>query len=82
VTKTTLQIKVIPNSSTNKIAGKFLDQNGLEYYKINIVATPQDGRANQELIKFLSQHFKIPKSKITILRGEKNRIKIVEITEN
>lgn len=80
--KTILQIKVIPSSSANKIAGKFIDEKNREYYKINIKAPPEDGKANQELIKFLAKEFKIKKSQITIVSGETARMKLVEIEKD
>jgi uncharacterized protein (TIGR00251 family) len=80
--KTILQIKVIPSSSVNKIAGKFVDEKNRKYYKINIKAPPEDGKANQELVKFLAKELKIKKSQITIISGETARMKLVEIEKD
>jgi len=46
---------------------------------VKIRAKPVDGEANQYLIRFLSEHLSIPKSKITLLRGNTSRIKKVRI---
>ena len=40
-----------------------------------------DGAANVAVIKMLAEHFGVPKSQITIIRGETSRDKIVEIPE-
>ncbi len=37
------------------------------------------GRANKRLLEILSEHFGVPRSKITILRGAKSRDKMVSI---
>jgi len=37
------------------------------------------GRANKRLVEILAEHFKIPKSRISIVRGAKSRNKIVQI---
>ncbi len=37
------------------------------------------GRANKRLLEILSEHFEVPRSKITIVRGAKSRDKIVSI---
>ena len=37
------------------------------------------GRANKRLMKILSEHFNIPRSSITIVRGTRSRDKIIEI---
>ena len=38
------------------------------------------GRANKRLLEILSEHFEVPRSRISIVRGVKSRDKIVEIT--
>ncbi len=38
-----------------------------------------DGAANDGVIKLLSAHFGVPKSRITILRGHTSRSKLVEV---
>lgn len=74
-----LFVKVTPNSSKNKIGEVFIDEKNQEHLKINICAVPEDDKANEELVKFLSKTFKIPKSKIEILRGNTSRIKVLKI---
>jgi len=66
-----LRIKAQPNSSKNKIAGKYGKS-----LKINIKAPAVEGAANKELIKFVSKQFKIPKSDIEI-KGETSKQKIL-----
>ncbi len=39
----------------------------------------RDGRANAAVIRLLAQHFKVPKSSISIVHGQGGRKKIVEI---
>jgi uncharacterized protein (TIGR00251 family) len=74
-----LHIKATPNSSKTKISGIFTDEKNQQHLKINLAAVPEDGKANEVLIKFLSKILEIPKSKIEILRGENNRNKTVRI---
>jgi uncharacterized protein (TIGR00251 family) len=76
-----ISVKITPNSSHTKISGKFIDEKNQEYLKINVAAVPEDGKANAELIKFLAKIFKIPKSKIEILRGETARIKVLKLSK-
>ncbi len=76
-----LYIKATPNSTKSKISGKFTDEKNQEYLKINLAAVPEDGKANEELIRFLSKLLNISKSKIEVIRGETSRIKVVRITQ-
>lgn len=46
---------------------------------IALHAKPQDGKANQELIRFLAQLLMIPKTQISLLRGEHGRHKQIKI---
>ena len=72
-----IKIKVTPNSSRTKISGKFIDEKNQEYLKISVAAAPEDGKVNDELIKFFAKSLKISKSKIEILRGKTSRIKLL-----
>ena len=47
--------------------------------KIKVKAPPVDGKANAALINFLSEFFDVPKSSITIISGDKSRLKKVAI---
>lgn len=74
-----LHIKATPSSSKTKISGIFTDEKNQQHLKVNLAAIPEDGKANEALIKFLSKTLEIPRSKIEILRGKNNRNKIVKI---
>jgi len=37
------------------------------------------GRANKRLLEILAEHFKVPRSRISILRGAKSRDKTVQV---
>ena len=71
---TKYNIKVIPKSSRTEIV-----EESEKYLKIKLKATPEKGKANAELIKFLAKHFKGAKSNINIIKGKTGRNKIVEI---
>src|SRR5262245_59085141 len=48
--------------------------------KIRLAAPPVDGEANEELIRYLSQIFDLPRKEIEIISGEKSRNKQVRIS--
>ena len=72
-----LRVRVQPKSSKT-VWGDVI--NG-EYIKLRITAPPVDGAANKACIKFLSKTFGAAKSRIKILQGEKNRLKVFQINE-
>ena len=74
-----LKIHLCPNAKKNNICGIYNN----EYLKISISSPPVDGKANEELIKFLARKLNIPKSDIKITKGQTTRNKIIEInTDN
>ena len=71
----TLNIMVQPRSSRNQVAGIHADA-----LKIKLTAPPVDGEANKRLIKYLAKLLKLPKSSLTIIRGETSRTKCISIS--
>ncbi|HSW72381.1 MAG TPA: DUF167 domain-containing protein [Chlamydiales bacterium] len=69
-----IECKIIPNAAKSRVVGYVG-----EALKIQIAAPPEKGKANEELIYFLSKLFKVPKSAIQILTGETGRLKRVSI---
>ena len=66
-----IRLKIVPNSSKNEI---ILED---EFIKVKVTAQPIENKANKALIEFLSKQFKIPKTKIQILKGETKKKKAV-----
>lgn len=68
-----VHIKVVPNAKKNEIV---LEE---EFLKVRITAQPVENKANKALVEFLSKHFKISKSKISIVKGLTSREKTIFI---
>lgn len=47
--------------------------------KIRLAAPPLDGRANDELVRFLADAFGVPRANVVLLRGASARAKVVRI---
>jgi len=71
-----IRVQVQPNASQNEVLG-FRD--GVLHVKI--AAPPVKGKANQELIKFLSNILGISKSNLTIEKGLTDKRKVIGISE-
>lgn len=72
-----VKIKVIPKAPKTEIVGEMADGT----LKIRIAAPPEKGRANAELIKFLSKQHNVPKENIAIVSGKTDSLKLVRITK-
>jgi len=71
---TRLTIRVIPNAKVSEVVGRELG-----VLKVKIAAPPIEGKANEELIRVLSEHYDIPKSLIKIIHGQSGKNKVVEL---
>ena len=69
-----LHCHVQPKASRDEIVGLYNDA-----LKIRIQAPPVDGKANEHLLAYLSKVFAVPRSQITLLRGQSSRRKTVSI---
>ena len=61
-----------------KFHGDFIKIDGSSIL-IGLKSKPERGEANKELIKKITEHFKVHSSKVRILSGLKSKNKIVEI---
>jgi uncharacterized protein (TIGR00251 family) len=72
--RTTVTLHVQPNAKRNEVLG-FAD----DTLRLKIAAPPVKGKANKELIDFLSNLLGIGKGAITIEKGLTSRTKVVAI---
>ncbi len=70
----TIVVQVQPNASQNKVA-RFDDG----VWHLRIAAPPIRGKANQELLKFLSNTLRVEKGNLTIERGVTGKRKVIII---
>ncbi len=69
-----LQAQIQPRASRDEFADIVGDR-----LKIRITASPVDGRANAHLITFLAKQFGVAKSAVTLLQGERGKIKVIRV---
>ena len=69
-----ISVSVVPNSKVSEVIE--IDETS---YKVRVDATAVEGKANKRLVELLAEHFNVPKSSVKILKGFKNRNKIVDI---
>ncbi len=69
----TLSVRVTPRASRDEIL-----RDGPEL-KIRVTAPPEDGKANAAVTKLLAKALGLPKSRLTLIRGETSRDKSFRI---
>lgn len=70
----TFNVKVLPSSSNTEILGT---NEGV--LKIKLIAPPDKGKANKELVQLFSDIFKVKKKAVIIIKGDKSRNKSIMI---
>jgi uncharacterized protein (TIGR00251 family) len=72
----TFSIKVQPRAKKTAITGTVGDA-----LRMSLTAPPVDGKANQAVVEFFADIFKIPRSSVTIASGKTSRFKIICIAD-
>jgi len=73
--KIRLEIKAIPGASNTELAGV---KDGR--LRVRLAAVAEDGKANAELLSFLSKRIGCAKRDLRIVIGEKSRVKVIEVS--
>lgn len=70
-----LSIVVKPNSTKGPLIIPQPDGSLIIYAR----EIASDGQANEAVIRLISKHFKIPKNKVRIIRGQTSKHKLIEM---
>lgn len=47
---------------------------------VSLAAPPVDGEANAELLRLLASFFRLPKTRLRVIHGERSRLKTVQFS--
>ena len=70
-----IDVRVIPRAAKAGLAGA---RDGA--LRVRLIAPPVEGAANEELIEILARALDVPKRAVTIIGGERARLKRVRVT--
>ncbi|MBF0216512.1 MAG: DUF167 domain-containing protein [Candidatus Omnitrophica bacterium] len=68
-----LEVKVHPKASREEL----VEKDGV--IRAYVSAAPEKGKANKSVIELVAARYKVPKSRVRIIAGEKSRNKILEV---
>lgn len=74
-----LAIRLVPKAKADRILGLAEEADGAIALKIAVHAAPQEGRANEALLRLLAQVLRVKRSDLTLVLGAADRRKLVHI---
>ena len=72
----TLRVKVKPNARTTGV-----EQAPDGTYVARVKSPPVDGKANEELVAAIAEHFGVRRAQVSIKSGAAGRMKLVQIED-
>lgn len=69
-----LTIRLQPRAKRNAIVG---ERDGV--LRVSVAAAPVDGQANAALCKLVAKRVGVPRTRVTVVRGERSRDKLVRV---
>lgn len=74
-----IRVRLTPKASADRIDGVARDAEGRSHLKARVRALPQDGAANDALIRLIAKTLRVPKSALTLVSGATARIKTLHV---
>lgn len=71
-------VRVTPKASSNRIKVATLEDGSLQV-RVYVTTVPENGKANQAVIKLLAKEMGLAKSSLSIIRGAGERNKLIQI---
>ena len=68
-----ITVRVIPRAKINQVE---VQPDGV--VRVHTTTAPTDGKATNDVIKMLAQHYGVPKTSIKLIRGATSRDKVFE----
>ena len=69
-----LKVKAVPGASRSEIVGRLG-----EALKVRVVAAPEGGKANREILELLAEKLGLPVAAVTLVSGAASPAKVVEL---
>jgi uncharacterized protein (TIGR00251 family) len=68
------RLRIHPRGGRDEIVGRVGDR-----LKVRVTSPPVDGEANRALARYLAKRFAVPRTRVSIVAGQRGRDKVVEI---
>jgi hypothetical protein len=76
--KLSFPVRLTPKGGRDAIDGWMEGPDGKRYLKARVSAAPEDGKANEALIRLIAKALGVGKTRVRIVSGGASRMKIIE----
>lgn len=74
-----LFVRLQPGAKLDRIDGWEADAEGREVLRIRLRARPVEGEANAALVRYVAEVLGLPRSAVTLARGDRSRLKRLSV---
>ncbi len=79
--KRIIQVKLTPKAAQNRVGDISVGVDGRDVLSVYVTTVPEDGKANEAMVRLLAKHFDVAVSRVRIVRGHTSRQKTIEILD-
>lgn len=76
-----IQVKLTPKAANNRVGDISPGADGRDILSVYVTTVPEDGKANEAMIRLLAKHFNVAVSRVRLVRGYTSRQKTIEILD-
>jgi uncharacterized protein YggU (UPF0235/DUF167 family) len=77
---TRIKVRVTPKAAHNRIKIEMDPKTNQRLFRVYVTAVPENGKANEAVLKVLAKELNLPISALKIESGQKTKDKIISIT--
>ena len=77
-----IRVLAVPNARTSEVLGWEEDPRAGRVLRVKVAAPPVEGKANAALRECLAAHLKIPRSQVSLEKGDSSRIKTFTVPDD
>jgi len=74
-------VKLTPKAAADRIGAVREGMDGQNILPVYVTAVPEDGKANEAMIRLLAKHLGVAPSHVIIRKGHTSRHKVIEVQE-
>jgi uncharacterized protein (TIGR00251 family) len=74
-----LSLRVVPKAAADRIVGLVAEADGTASLKVAVHAAPQDGKANEAVLRLIAEKLGLKRRDLTLALGAADRRKVVHI---